>query len=730
MKESGVLKRRDFLRVCLTAGVELVIGVSLAGCGDSGPTATGEFTPTAEGMPEPTAAPTDTAEPTVGPTDTAEPTEAAEAPATPEPELVFEPDLFVRIANDGTVTVTVHRSEMGQGVRTALPMIVAEELEVDWEKVRVVQAPADRQYGDQTTGGSFSVTRSYSRLRQAGALARQMLIMAAAQEWGVAQDDCYAENGAVVNRTTDERRPYGELVETAISLAAPSIRSVPLKDESDFRIIGQRMGRVDGPDIATGRAVYGLDVRVPGMLYATLARSPVFGGRVASYEAGGARAVPGVRDVVEVDGGIAVIAENTWAAIRGREALEIDWDEGEHADLDDEAIGAMLRAEIESQVATLGESAAPTVEAVYECSYLAHVPMEPMNCVADVREDGCEVWAPTQNPQDAQSRAAGAGGSPARVNVPLIGCGLGRRLENDYVIEAVRISQAAGAPVQVVWTREDDIRHDYLRPRSVHWLRAELDEEGFPLSWTHRIAAQAIHGDSRGITEGARNLPYRIQASVAARQATLPIPTTYFRSVFNGQNAFVNESFIDELAAAAGMDPLAYRLALLPENSAARRVLEEAADRAGWGTPLPDNGGRGIAHHQVSWGGTHVAEVAEVSVEGGVVQVHRVVCAVDCGLVVNPDMVEAQMESGIAVGLSAALHGEITIGAGRVQQSNFHDYPIVRSDEMPVVEVHLVPSDREPQGIGEMGIPQIAPAVANAIFAATGRRLRRLPFQL
>jgi isoquinoline 1-oxidoreductase beta subunit len=584
---------------------------------------------------------------------------------------------------------------MGQGVRTAIAMIVAEELDIDWSAVRVEQTQANSAYGDQVTGGSVSVSKHYSTLRLAGAAARQMLVAAAAQTWGVEKESCLTENGWVIHPDVDQRIAYGELVKTAATLPVPKRSEVSVKDPKDFRLVGTGIGQWDAPRMVDGSAVYGIDVLVPNMLYATVARPPVFGGELASFDATKAKAVAGVRDVIQISDGLAVVADSTWAAIQGRKALEITWDEGPLADLS----SAEIRQTLVEQASQPGKSGGSgTLEAAYDVPFLAHATMEPMNCVADVRQDRCEVWAPTQDPQGVKRRATMITGLPAdsvQVHVPLIGGGFGRRLAVDYAEQAVRISKAVGAPVKVMWTREDDIEHDLYHPLSYNYVKVNLDEPG----------------------------RFRVRSYEAQRG----VPTGYWRSVTNVPEAFAHECFLDEVAAALGKDPYELRIELLPERS--RAVLELAASRADWGTALPDGWGRGIAHHS-TWGVTPVAQVAEVSVgQDGAVRVHRVVCAIDCGTVINPDMVEAQMEGGIVFGLSAVLKGEITLENGRVQQSNFHDYPILRMDEMPEIEVHIVPSDGRPSGVGEMGVPPIIPAVVNAVFAATGKRIRRLPIR-
>ena len=662
----SMITRREFLKASGLAGGGLLIGVYVIACGDRAP----------ETPPSGTSSP--------GPDD------------TDAPELTWlEPSVFLRIGTDGVVTITVHKSEMGQGIRTALPMIVAEELEADWATIEVEQAPAARAFGNQVTGGSTSVSESYTQLRRVGATAREMMIAAAARTWGVGEDTCRAQHGTVVHGPTGRALPFGQLVETAASLDVPAALDVPLKSPADFRLIGTRVQRVDDPRIVAGSAVYGLDVRIPGMLFATIARPPTLGAQLDSFDSSTAAAVAGVRHVVPVDNGVAVVAENTWAAIRGREALEIAWKGDGDPELGTSAIREQLQARARAEATD--RQGDRVLEAFYEVPYFAHATMEPMNCTAHVRADHCEVWAPTQAPLDALRRAqaiTGLSTDAIQVHVPLIGGGFGRRLKVDYVGEAVQVSQAVGAPVQVVWTREDDLRYDFYHPFTYHRAHVSLDEPTLPEIQTYESPSS--------------------------------VPTGAWRSVGNVPNAFVRECFLDEMAAALGRDPYELRLELEPKKLL--EVLEVAATQSGWGSPLPDGWGRGIACH-ATWGESSVAQVAEVSVEtDGRVRVHRVVCAIDCGVVINPDMVEAQMEGGIVFGLTAALKGDgITLENGRVRQSNFHDYPLLGYDEMPLIEVNLVRSDRAPTGVGEMGTPPVIPAVANAIFAATGKRIRRLP---
>ncbi len=653
-----------------------------------------------------------------------------------EPAEEFVPNAWLKIDPQGNVTITVARSEMGQGVRTSLPMIVAEELEADWTKVRIEQAPAHPdKYGSQATGGSTSVRRSWDMLRKAGATAREMLIAAAAQQWSVERASCSARNGMVFHDASGKKARYGELVQAAAKMPVPE--NPPLKDPNDFRVIGTRTPRLDTPQKVNGTAVFGIDVKVPKMLYATVARSPVFGGKVMSFDASKAKSVAGVRDVIPFDGGIAILASSTWAAIQGREALSATWDEGPHAKQNSEGIWKMFEEAAQLEGATEKKegdviaalaTAVKKVGAVYRAPFVAHATMEPMNCLADVRSDYCEIWAPSQTPQRAQSEAASVLGLPidkVRVNVTLMGGGFGRRLEADYVTEAVKISKAAGVPVMVVWTREDDMQHDFYRPATYNVLTAGLDKEGWPIAWTHRIVGPS----SKGLVVGGSAPPYSIpNLLIDYHIKETGVPIGAWRSVGYSQNTFVIESFIDELAHAAGKDPAEYRRQLLDKSPRLKAALDLALFKSEWGKKLPPGMGRGVA--AVQGFGSSVAHVAEVSVsKEGEVRVLRVVSAVECGPVVNPDTIEAQIESAIVYGLSAALKDEITIAKGRVKQSNFDDYGILHIDEMPKVEVHIVPSKEPLGGIGEPGVPPIAPAVCNAIFAATGKRIRKLPIR-
>jgi isoquinoline 1-oxidoreductase beta subunit len=662
-------------------------------------------------------------------------TRAADSLA-PTPAGTFKPNVWIEIQPDGGVTIWTGRSEMGQGVKTAMPMIVAEELEADWQRVRVAQGDANPAYGDQVTVGSRSVRSGWEPLRKAGAAAREMLVSAAALTWSVPREQCRARAGMVEHTPSGRKLGFGELAARAATLPAPE--NPALKRPSEFRILGTRVPRVDTPDKVTGKAAFGLDVRVPGMVYAAVARCPVFGGRVRSFDAAAALRVPGVKRVDQISRGVAVVAESTWAAFQGKRALQVDWDEGATARWTSDGIWTAFRAAAARSgqvVRSVGDvdaalpRAARTVEAVYEAPYLAHACMEPMNCTAHVSGGKAEVWAPTQNPQGIQREVARVTGLPVAsvtVHVTYLGGGFGRRGGPvDYGTEAAELALKLGVPVQVVWTREDDIQNGLYRPATYNVMRAGLDATGVPVAWSHKLVAP--DGAAFMITRGADELVYPVPHFRLERVIEEPgVPIAPWRGVGPSQNGWVVECFVDELAHAAGKDPVAFRRELVAGHRRLSGVLDLAAERAGWGSPLPAGRHRGVALWQ--FGETFVAQVAEVSVgSDGAVQVHRVVCATDQGIVVHPDGVISQMEGSIVYGLTAALYGEITIDRGRVQQSNFHDYRMLGMHEMPVIEVHLVPSDEPPGGVGEAGLPPIAPAVCNAIFAATGKRVRRLP---
>lgn len=659
----------------------------------------------------------------------------------------FAPNVWIKIDPTGTVTITVAKSEMGQGARTYFPIMVAEELEADWNSINVVQADAHPdKYGSQGTGGSAGVRTSWDKLRKAGATAREMLISAAATRWNVDRSTCVAEHGAVVHKPSNRSFTFGQLADDAASVPIPE--NPPLKDPKDFKIVGTWVKQIPTRDRSTGKAMFGIDTRVPGMMYASLARCPVFGGNVASFDATKAKAVPGVRNIVQIDNGVAVLAESTWAAMQGRDALDIKWDEGPNATLSSEKIQTMFEeyaakegavGEREGDVAGAMRGNVKPVEAVYDLPYVSHSPMEPMNCLADVKPGSCEIWVPTQNPQPAQNIAAEITGLPKEkitVHVTLLGGGFGRRLDNDYVEEAVRISKAASVPVQLLWTREDDMMHDFYRPGSRHHLSGAVDSAGKLVAWSHKMIGPSIGGQrspgrfskglDRSALNGAMEMPYSIpNRDIRYVMANTAVPIGAWRSVYRSQNIFAVESFIDELSHAAGKDPLEFRLQMLDNSPRLKKVIETVAEKSQWRDTLPRGFGRGIAC--ASCFGSYVAEVAEVSVEKEKLKIHRIVVAVDCGIAVAPNTLESQIEGAVALALSAAVKGEITFENGRTKQSNFDAYPILTIDEMPRVEVHIVNSYEALGGIGEPGVPPLAPAVCNAIFAATGKRLRRLP---
>jgi isoquinoline 1-oxidoreductase beta subunit len=651
---------------------------------------------------------------------------------------------FVHIGTDDFVTLFIHKAEMGQGTVTSLSMLLAEELECDWKKVRTEFPGVSREFGGmQGVFGSQSVRTSYDSLRRAGAAAREMLVQAAAQQWNVAPATCRAENNAIVNTATNARLSFGSLALAASKLTPPAAPA--LKDPAKYRLLGKPLKRLDTPAKTDGTAQFGIDVRLPGMLYAVVERCPVFGGKVKSFDAAKAKAVPGVKTVVQISNGVAVVADNTWTALQGRRLLDIQWDEGPVAAMSTAVLtktfqekmlqpGAIARQDGDAPAALA--AAAKKIDAVYQVPFLAHAPMEPLNCTAHVKPDRCDVWASTQGQSAAHQIAMSITGLPADkvdVHTLYMGGGFGRRAAADYIGEAVEVSKAIAAPVKLTWSREDDLQQDYYRPASYTKFAGALDTEGWPLALTSRIACPPFGGVRNGLSrtgvEGIADMVYAIPHVLVDYHAVeAGIPVSYWRSVGYSQNTFFAESFLDELAALGGKDPVEVRRRLLAKSPRMLGVLELAAAQSSWGKPLPAGHGRGVS--VVNNIGSFTAQVAEVSVTAGKLKVHRVVCAVDCGRIVNPAILEQQIQSGIAFGLAAALKGGITIDRGRVQQSNFHQYDVLRIDEMPTVEVHIVPSENAAGGAGEASTPGIAPAVCNAIFAATGQRIRQLPLKL
>ncbi len=744
------VSRREFMRLSAAVGGGLVLAVSLPGCRDSG-TRTGsagglEITDNVHGTPAP----------------------AGDA---------WSPGAWLRLHPDNTATLTVANSEMGQGVRTTLALLIAEEADLDWDRVRVTQAPADEAtYGRQGTGGSGSVRTAWMPLRQAGAAARAVLVAAAAAELGVSAEELATEDSHVVHEAGGRRIPYADLLDRAAGMELPS--EVSLKPPAEWRLLGKERMGIDVLDVVRGRAEYGIDVEFPGMRYAAIARTPVHGGRVRRFDPAAALAVPGVRQVVEVPAvggdtnvhsGVAVIADDTWAAIRGRDALEIDWDPGEGADDSTEGYLERMRAGADGPGAVLVNRAgdpdalidaagAAVVRADFAVPFISHATMEPMNATAHFADGRMRVKAPTQFPNWARQATAAALGLPLEqvsVEVSLIGGGYGRRINPDYAVEAALVARQVEGPVKVQWTREDDLRHDFYRPTACHRLDAVLGEDGYPVAWRQRFCTPAISGtiservdeDAFGVGEsdGGANMMYRVP-NRSCEYTYLPSHITrgWWRAVHTTHNTFAVEVFLDELAEVAGIDPVAYRVALIDEYTLdrpgtssrfprsaerLRGVVRRAAEAADWGHPVPDGHGMGIAcaidHLSYS------AEVIEASVEDGRVVVHNAWCAVDCGPVLNPNHARAQVEGALIQGLSAALGERLTVEGGAIVEGNFDRYPVLRMRDAPRnVEVHFVETDTHPTGLGEPGLPPAAPALANALYAATRRRFRTLPIEL
>ena len=702
------VSRRDFLKVSSTAGAGLMIGV---------------FLPVKERL-----------------------IDAGLVSGQP-----FEPNAFLAINPDNTVAITVAKSEMGQHIRTSLPMIIADELDADWSQVKVTQADAHPdKYGSQGTGGSGSIRRSFGKLRKAGAAAREMLIEAGANEWNVDKSECAVSNGKVIHKPSGRQFTFGELTNKAASLPVPE--DPPLKSPKDFKFIGKSMPGMDTRSRVNGAAKYGIDVQIPDMVYATVVRCPTFGGKVKSFNSRAAKKITGVKDIFEIEEGVAVIGTNTWAVVKGQRAADIKWNHGKFSKWNSSRIRTMMKkkglgnavvAREEGDVAKARQDADNVLEMVYEVPFTSHATMEPMNCVAHVKNGKCEIWVPTQVPQRVQTTAAEALGVPEEkvtVHVTMLGGGFGRRLWADFVTDAVAISKKIGKPVLMLWTREEDMAHDFYRPTSIHKLSSTMTKKNKATSWSHRVIAPSISGQlsperfsdgqlDRSAVNGASNVPYEISNILVDYVMTnTQVPVGWWRSVYNSQNAFANEGFIDELAHAAGTDPYKFRLKLLKNSARHLGVLKLAAEKAGWGNKLGKGRGRGIAVHESF--GSWVAHVAEVTVNSnGNFTVDRIVGAIDCGVAVHPDGIRMQMESGIVYGLTSTLKGEITIKDGAVAQSNFHEFELLRIDEMPKVETYIVDSHEAPGGAGEPGLPPVAPAVTNAIFDATGIRIRKLPIR-
>src|SRR6266481_3948461 len=685
---------------------------------------------------------------------------------------------WVRITPDNRVTLILGKSEMGQGAMTALPMILAEELYLDWKHVNVEQAPTDPKIYDHGTGGSGSVAGSWVPLRRAGAAAREMLITAAAQHWNVSRDTCKPQDGGVLHGARKQFLTYGELAADASKLPVPDLNTVPLKNADDFTIVGHDRKRFEAAAKSTGAAKFGIDSRMPGMDYAVIARCPVFGGKVAKFDATKAKTVPGVRDAISIDavgqgaftsGGVVVLANNSWAAIQGRKALNITWDEGPNADESSDSLrkhfienaakpGKIVRNEGDADAAL--SSASKKIEVAYELPFAPHACMEPMNCTVHIRPDGAEAWVPTQAPQWAQGVIAQVSGLPPEkviVHTTLMGGGFGRRYQADFVMEAAQVAKATGKPVMVLWTREDDMQHGFYRPASYHHFSGALDGKGHLAAWKHFQTSTSIEAmwNPKGEEAPEKSefgtatfIPYqtpnyRIEYTLAKSS----VPRAWWRSVEHSTSGFVVESFVDELANSAGVDPLEFRLRLIGadrkvpdftnpkegkplDTARLKGVLKLAAEKAGWGSPLPSGASRvarGIAGYYSFE--SYTAAVAEVSVKDGAVKIQRLVYAVDCGRPVNPEGIRAQVEGAAIYGLSAALHDAITINGGRVVQTNFNDYQMPRIAETPRTEIHIIPSTEEPTGIGEPGLPVVAASVCNAIYSVAKKRIRRLPIR-
>ena len=708
------IERREFLKFSLAAGGGLLIGFSLPG---------------------------------------ADMFATAQAQST----TVFMPNAFLRIGTDDRVTVIVNHSEMGQGVYTALPMLLAEELDADWNKIGFESAPVDPKYnhpvfGMQITGGSSSVWSAFEQYRKAGAAARGMLIAAAAQQWNVNPATLRTDSGAVFDGT-NRKLTYGQLAEAAAKLTPPA--EVTLKDPKTFKLIGKPVKRLDTSEKINGKAVFGLDVKMPGMLTAVVARPPIFGATMKSFDDSRARTMPGIRKIAAVPSGVAVIADSFWQAKMAREALHVDWDDSAMRTFSTNQMMQQFREQAKSpgtNVRREGDpdaafaQAAKKIEAVYEVPYLPHAMMEPLNCAVDLRADTCEIWTGTQFQTVDRANAAKIAGLPperVQIHTTYLGGGFGRRAnpQSDFVVEAVHVAKVAGAPVKVVWTREDDMQGGWYRPAFLHAIAGSIDSNGNPVSWRSRLVGQSIFAGTMfeammkgkeydpASVEGVDDLPYAIpNLAVESHKADVKVPVQWWRSVGHSHTGFATECFIDELAVLAQKDPYQFRRALLPKHPRHLAVLDLAAQKAGWGKPLPKGRARGIAVHFAFE--SYNAQVAEVSVDDGKIRVHRIVSAVDCGRYVNPGIIAAQLEGGAIFGASAALFQEFTFENGRLQQTNFHTFPMMRMNECPEIETHIVENNEKSGGIGEPGVPCTAPAIANAVFAATGKRIRKLPIRM
>ncbi len=669
----------------------------------------------------------------------------------------FNPNAWILLRPDNSIQLTIDRSEMGQGISTALATLIAEELEVDLAQIKTVFAPVgaayvNRMIGSQVTGGSTSIREAWEKLRKAGAVARHLLIEAAAQQWQVPAEQCRAQQGKVLHTGSRRSAYYGALVEKAASLPPLDAEMVELKAVDQFSLIGRPLARLDLAEKVNGKAVFGLDVQLPNMLIASVKRCPIIGGTLKSFDDSAAKAIKGVQQVVKISAGLAVVADTFWAAERGVQALKIEWDAGKNAELSTASILHDLQAEIQKDTAAVAHEsgdlvaarnqAAQVLQALYIAPFQAHACMEPMNCTAQVTAEACEIWVSTQNQSATHKVAMQVTGLPAekiQVHTTYLGGGFGRRTHPDYVQDAVEIAKIVGQPVKAVWSREEDIRHDRYRPISVQALQADLDKNGKPIGWRQRIASPSVmslafpgavkNGIDQTSVEGAADMSYAIPNRRVDYVLSNPgnVPVWFWRAAGHSQNAFVVESFLDEIAHAGKQDPYELRLELLKDDERKTRVLKLAAKVAGWGQELPKGQGRGIAIHH-SFGST-VAQVAEVEVTNGTVKVKRIVCAIDCGIAINLNTIEAQMHSAIVYGLTATLKSHITLHKGQVEQSNFHDFPLLDISEMPKIEVHILKNTKAPGGVGEPGLPPTAPAVTNAIFAAIGKRIRSLPIQ-